>query len=83
MCLDTGGATGKDGSVRFAALLTLCVILSGCAETNAPERFGTSGLAVPGKPSAAERRHQVMLDVAAIAEGMEGARLSRARRAGL
>ena len=69
--------------MRFAALLTLCVILPGCAGTNAPERFGTAGLAVPGKPSAAERRNQVMLDVAAIAEGMEGARLSRARRAGL
>lgn len=75
-------ATGKDGSVRFAALLTLCVTLSGCAG-NAPERFGTAGLSAPSKPSTAQRRQQVMLDVAAIVEGMEGARLSRARRAGL
>ncbi len=69
--------------MRFAALLTLCVILSGCAETNAPERFGTTGLSAPGKPSATQRRQQVMLDVAAMVEGMEGASLSRARRAGL
>lgn len=70
--------------MRFAVLLAVFTVLSGCAETGGagPVAAGP-GLSVPGKPSAAQRRHQVLLDVAAMAEGMEGARLSRARRAGL
>ena len=70
--------------MRFAALLAVFTVLSGCADTGGAGAAATgSGLAVPGKPSAAQRCQQVLLDVAAMAEGMEGARLSRARRAGL
>ena len=70
--------------MRFAGLLALFAVLSGCADTGSAGLVATGpGLAVPGKPGAAQRHRQVLLDVAAMAEGMEGARLSRARRAGL
>ena len=69
--------------MRSAAVLTLFAILSGCAAANGAGPPATPGLAAFGKPGEAERRRQVMLDVAAMAEGMEGASLSRARRAGL
>ena len=69
--------------MRFAALMAVFTVLSGCADTGGAGPAAAPGLTVPGKPSAAQRRQQVLLDVAAMAEGMEGARLSRARRAGL
>ena len=69
--------------MRSAALLTLFAILSGCAGANGVGPSAPPGLAAFSKPGEAERRRQVMLDVAAMAEGMEGASMSRARRAGL
>ena len=69
--------------MRPAALLTLFALLTGCAGADGAGPLSTRGSAVFGKPGEAQRRQQVLLDVAAMAEGIEGASLSRARRAGL
>lgn len=58
--------------------------LSGCTESGPAEWSALPpGLAAVGKPGVMDRRRQVLLDVAAMAEGMEGARMSRVRRAGM
>lgn len=70
--------------MRVASVLAMVVFLSGCADSGFTERGALPpGVAAASKPGTIDRRRQVLLDVAAMAEGMEGARLSRVRRAGM
>lgn len=70
--------------VRLASAFMVVAWLSGCADSGFAERAAVSPGQVAGsKPGIMDRRRQVLLDVAAMAEGMEGARLSRVRRAGM
>lgn len=67
---------------RFAPLFLLC-LLAGCGATATdaagPAAFDPGSVRVGGSY---QHRTQVMRDVTAIIEGMEGARVSRLRRAG-
>ena len=67
---------------RFA-LLVLLVPIAGCGATATdaagPAAFDPGSIRIGGS---SHHRTQVMRDVTAIIEGMEGARVSRLRRAG-